>query len=149
IYTDVDGVYTADPRILPEARKLERVSYGDMLEMAEQGAKVLHSRCVELAQAHGLEFEVCSSLRDVPGTLVAAGEARKYCGVAVLREGDAARVSLIGCGCGEQETAAQVLRALSPLTLLHFVRRARCISVTVPQEEADEAARTLHYLFLS
>lgn len=66
IYTDVDGVYTGDPRELPEARKLDAVSYDDMLEMARQGAKVLHSRCVEIAREHGLTFEVCSALENRP-----------------------------------------------------------------------------------
>ncbi len=70
IYTDVDGVYTADPNVFPEAQKLDFVSYEDMLKMARQGAKVLHSRCVELARDHGLKFEVRSSFSDAPGTLI-------------------------------------------------------------------------------
>lgn len=74
IYTDVDGVYTADPRVCPEARKLDFISYGDMLEMARHGAKVLHSRCVELARDHGLQFEVRSSFSDAPGTRIGADE---------------------------------------------------------------------------
>ena len=70
IYTDVDGVYTADPRIVPNARKMEEVTYDEMLEMASLGAKVLHSRCVEIAKKYGGELLVCSSLNRNSGTMV-------------------------------------------------------------------------------
>ena len=70
IYTDVDGVYTADPRIVPNARKMEEVTYDEMLEMASLGAKVLHSRCVEIAKKYGVELLVCSSLNRNSGTMV-------------------------------------------------------------------------------
>lgn len=70
IYTDVDGVYTADPRIVPNARKMTEVTYDEMLEMASLGAKVLHSRCVEIAKKYGVELLVCSSMNKNPGTLV-------------------------------------------------------------------------------
>ena len=70
IYTDVDGVYTTDPRIVPQARKLERVTYEEMLEMASLGAKVLQTRAVEMAMKHGQRIQVLSSFEDVPGTLV-------------------------------------------------------------------------------
>jgi aspartate kinase len=70
IYTDVDGVYTADPRIVPSARKLEEISYDEMLELASLGAKVMQSRSVEFAKKFGVVFEVRSSLNDNPGTIV-------------------------------------------------------------------------------
>src|SRR5208337_3811788 len=70
IYTDVDGVYTADPRIVPRARKLSEISYDEMLELAGLGAKVMQSRSVEFAKKFGVPFEVRSSLNDNPGTLV-------------------------------------------------------------------------------
>jgi aspartate kinase len=70
IYTDVDGVYTADPRIVPGARKLPEISYDEMLELAGLGAKVMQSRSVEFAKKFGVIFEVRSSLNDNPGTLV-------------------------------------------------------------------------------
>jgi len=70
IYTDVDGVYTADPRIVPGARKLAEISYDEMLELAGLGAKVMQSRSVEFAKKFGVIFEVRSSLNDNPGTLV-------------------------------------------------------------------------------
>src|SRR5271154_11156 len=70
IYTDVDGVYTADPRIVPAARKLPEISYDEMLELAGLGAKVMQSRSVEFAKKFGVPFEVRSSLNDNPGTIV-------------------------------------------------------------------------------
>jgi aspartate kinase len=70
IYTDVDGVYTADPRIVPGARKLPEISYDEMLELAGLGAKVMQSRSVEFAKKFGVVFEVRSSLNDNPGTIV-------------------------------------------------------------------------------
>ncbi|RMF73746.1 MAG: aspartate kinase [Alphaproteobacteria bacterium] len=70
IYTDVDGVYTTDPRIVARARKLERISYEEMLEMASLGAKVLQIRSVALAMTHGVRVQVLSSFADEPGTLL-------------------------------------------------------------------------------
>jgi aspartate kinase len=70
IYTDVDGVYTADPRLVPNARKLSEISYDEMLELAGLGAKVMQSRSVEFAKKFGVIFEVRSSLNDNPGTIV-------------------------------------------------------------------------------
>lgn len=70
ILTDVDGVYTCDPRIVPNARKLPEISYDEMLEMASSGSKVMQSRSVEFAKKFGVIFEVRSSLNDNPGTLV-------------------------------------------------------------------------------
>ncbi|MCL5103066.1 MAG: aspartate kinase [Armatimonadetes bacterium] len=70
IYTDVDGVFTADPRIEPNAVKLHDISYEEMLEMAGQGARVMHSRAVELGQLYDVEILVANSTRDVPGTVI-------------------------------------------------------------------------------
>lgn len=74
IYTDVEGVYTADPRIVPEARKLKRIFYEEMLEMASSGAKVLQSRSVEFAKKYGIIIHVRSSFTENEGTLVMEGE---------------------------------------------------------------------------
>lgn len=70
IYTDVDGVYTTDPRIVPAAKKLDEISYDEMLELASLGAKVMQSRSVEFAKKFGVVFEVRSSLNENPGTIV-------------------------------------------------------------------------------
>jgi aspartate kinase len=70
IFTDVDGVYTSDPRIVARARKLDKITYEEMLEMASQGAKVLQTRSVEMAMNHRVRVQVLSSFVDAPGTLV-------------------------------------------------------------------------------
>src|SRR5256885_1260073 len=74
IYTDVDGVYTADPNIVPDARKLPRIAYDEMLEMASLGAKVLQARSVEFAKKYGVPVHVRSTFKAVPGTLVTREE---------------------------------------------------------------------------
>jgi aspartate kinase len=74
IYTDVDGVFTADPRTHPEARKIDHISYEEMLELAAAGARVLQLRCVEYARRHGVKIHVRNSLGDQPGTWVDEGE---------------------------------------------------------------------------
>jgi len=70
IYTDVEGVYTADPRIVPDARKLDEISYEEMLEMAQLGSKVMHPRSVELGEAYGIPIMVRSSFNEETGTLI-------------------------------------------------------------------------------
>ncbi len=73
IYTDVDGVYTADPRLVPEARRLDEIGYEEMLELASYGAKVLHPRAVELGEVYKMPILVASSFSDKPGTLIHGG----------------------------------------------------------------------------
>ena len=75
IYTDVDGVYTTDPNVVPTARKIERISYEEMLELASLGAKVLQIRSVELGMKYGVPIHVRSSFSDVEGTWVVPEEA--------------------------------------------------------------------------
>lgn len=98
ILTDVEGVYTCDPRIVPSARKLAEISYDEMLEMASSGSKVMQSRSVEFAKKYGVIFEVCSSLKDAPGTLVTQEhtnmESVVIRGVSIERS--QARVTIIG-----------------------------------------------------
>jgi aspartate kinase len=98
IYTDVDGVYTTDPRIVPEARKMEYISYDEMLELASAGAAVMHSRSIEFAKKFDVPVQVRSSFSDVEGTWIVpdADWMRDVvvCGVALLR--DEARVALNG-----------------------------------------------------
>jgi aspartate kinase len=76
IYTDVEGIYTADPRIVPNARKLDRIDYAEMLELASLGAK-MHPRSIELGSVRGVPIYVASSFSDAPGTLISAGEGGK------------------------------------------------------------------------
>jgi len=98
IFTDVDGVYTTDPRIVPEARKIDRVSYDEMLELASAGAGVMHSRSIEFAKKFDVPIQVRSSFSDVEGTWIVP-EAPwmndvPVCGVAMVR--DEARVAITG-----------------------------------------------------
>ncbi|MFC1510812.1 aspartate kinase [Candidatus Margulisiibacteriota bacterium] len=74
IYTDVDGVYTTDPRIVPEARKIKHISYEEMLELASLGAQVLHPRSIECAGYYGIVIHLRSSTKDVPGTLIMSAD---------------------------------------------------------------------------
>ncbi len=96
IYTDVDGIYTCDPRIVTKAHKLHRVAYEEILEMASQGAKVLQTRSVEMAMNHGVRVQVLSSFSDAEGTLLVdeeeVVERKRITGIAYSR--DEARITL-------------------------------------------------------
>ena len=98
IYTDVDGVYTCDPRIVPRARKIDRIAFEEMLEMSSQGAKVLQTRSVAMAMRRGVRLQVLSSFLDAPGTLIVGEdeivEEQVVTGVAVSRED--AKLTLTG-----------------------------------------------------
>jgi aspartate kinase len=114
IYTDVDGVYTADPRLVPEARKLTEISYDEMLELASLGAKVMQSRSVEFAKKFGVVFEVRSSLNDNPGTIVK--EETKNMEDVVIRgislDKNQAKVTLVGVP-DRPGIAAHIFKALA------------------------------------
>ena len=98
IYTDVDGVYTTDPRMMPKARKLERITFEEMLEVASAGAKVLETRSVAMAMRYDVNLQVLSSFSDQPGTLVVNEEQnmeqQKISGIAYSR--DEAKITLVG-----------------------------------------------------
>lgn len=98
IYTDVDGVYTADPRIVKKARKLDKITYEEMLELASLGAKVLQTRSVEMAMNHRVRTQVLSSFADLPGTLVVDEDeiVEKQIVSGVTYSADEAKVTLIG-----------------------------------------------------
>ena len=114
IYTDVAGVYSADPRIVPDARKLTVVSYEEMLEMAASGAKVLQLRSVEYARNHGVQIHCRSSSEDGPGTLVVSEQEtlERPLVTAVTHSTDEARVTLTGVR-DEPGIAGRILRALA------------------------------------
>lgn len=97
IYTDVDGVYTADPRIVKGAKKLDEITYDEMLELASLGANVLHNRSVEMAKKYGVKIEVKSSFEKVDGTIVKEAIAvEKMLIRGVARDNDVARIAIIG-----------------------------------------------------
>ena len=100
IYTDVDGVYTTDPRVVPEARKIDRISYDEMLELASLGAGVMHSRSIEFAKKYGVPIHVRSSFSDAEGTWIVAearrpaARASRVTGAALAK--DEARITILG-----------------------------------------------------
>lgn len=97
IYTDVEGVYTADPRKVENAQKLQEITYDEMLELATLGAQVLNNRSVEMAKKYNVELEVLSSLKRVPGTIVKeVAKLEKMLVRGVTKDTDVARVSIIG-----------------------------------------------------
>jgi aspartate kinase len=118
IYTDVDGVYTTDPRIVPNAKKLTEISYDEMLELASLGAKVMQSRSVEFAKKFGVVFEVRSSLNDNPGTIVKE-ETKSMEGVVVrgvALDKNQAKVTLVGVP-DKPGVAAKIFKALGDATV--------------------------------
>ncbi len=157
IYTDVDGVYTTDPRIVPEARKLQKVGYEEMLEMASLGAKVLHSRSVELAAKYKVPLQVLSSFEGtigskLPGTILVENEEimerRVVTGIAYNQ--NEARVTLISV----ENTPGVAAKIFAPLAdaeinvdmIVQNVSedgKKTDVSFTVPKGEAEKAVKVL------
>ena len=151
IYTDVDGVYTADPRVVKNAKKLNEISYDEMLELASAGSKVMQSRSVEFAAKYNVVFEVRSSFNNNPGTIVkqevAYMEKVVVRGVAVDKDQAKVTISNIPDKPG---TAAKVFRALADANInvdmiVQNVGRQGVanLTFTVPQTETAKAERTL------
>jgi aspartate kinase len=150
IYTDVDGVYTADPRKVRNARKLDVVTYDEMLELATLGAGVLHNRSVELAKKYGVQLVVRSSLNTNEGTIVKEGtKMEKMIVSGVAADGDAARVAVVGLR-DEPGVAFKLFNALAKHNInidmiLQSVGRhgTKDITFTCSDLDADEAARVI------
>ena len=150
IYTDVDGVYTADPRIVPKARKLEEITYDEMLDLATLGAGVLHNRSVEMAKKYGVQLVVRSSLNDHEGTIVkeeTSVERMLISGVALDR--NTARISVIGLK-DEPGMAFRLFNILAKEginvdVILQSIGRenSKDISFTVSRDEADQAVKII------
>ncbi|MDQ3293861.1 MAG: aspartate kinase [Actinomycetota bacterium] len=156
IYTDVDGVYTADPRIVPNARRLDNVCYEEMLELAACGAKILMLRCVEYARRYGIPVRVRSSFSQLPGTLVSGSmedlpvEQAIIAGVAHDRS--EAKVTVVGVPDKPGEAAA-IFRALADAEInidmiVQNVSAAATgrtdISFTLPVPDGPAAIAALH-----
>ena len=156
IYTDVSGVYTADPRIVPDARKLKTVSFEEMLEMAASGAGVLQLRAVEYARNHGVRIHCRSSFEDAPGTVVLAeGETMEQPLITAVTHSTAeARITLVGVP-DEPGAAARIFQALAEANVnvdmivqnepASAGGRAE-ISFTVPREDLRVARTALEPL---
>ena len=150
IYTDVDGVYTADPRIVPNAKKLADVSYDEMLELASLGANVLHNRSVELALKYNVKLEVKSSFERVEGTVVKeVKNVEKMIVRGVTRDNDVARISIVGI----DNTPGKAFRVFSLLAkanvnvdvILQSIGRndTKDISFTVTEKQLDDAVAVI------
>ena len=150
IYTDVDGVYTADPRIVKGAKKLDSISYDEMLELATLGAQVLHNRSVEMAKRYNVDLEVLSSLEDKPGTIIKEeANVEKMIISGVAKDTNVARISLLEL----KDQPGMAFRIFSLLAkekinvdiLLQSVGRdgTKDITFTVAKENADHAVEIL------
>ncbi|MDO8282827.1 MAG: aspartate kinase [Thermodesulfovibrionia bacterium] len=119
IYTDVDGVYTTDPRLVKDARKLEKISYDEMLEMASLGAKVLHNRSVEFAKKFNVPLVVRSSFNNIPGTLVTMEDKdmEKTVISGVTADKNQTRVTIFGVP-DKPGIAAKVFKALADANIV-------------------------------
>ena len=150
IYTDVDGVFTADPRVVPNARKIEEITYDEMLELATSGAKVLHSRSVELAKKYGVQMVVRSSLNETEGTTVKeVVKMEKMLITGVAADKNTARISVIGVE-DKPGTAFKVFHRLAKNginidIILQSVGRegTKDISFTVSQDDLKDGLRVL------
>ncbi|GAA0797105.1 aspartate kinase [Clostridium sp. AF19-22AC] len=150
IYTDVDGVYTADPRIVPNARKLDAISYDEMLELASLGARVLHNRSVEMAKKYGVQLVVRSSLNREEGTVVKeVVKLEKMLISGVASDKNTSRVSVIGVD-DKPGVAFKIFNTLAKKginvdIILQSVGRegTKDISFTVAQDDLKHAMEIL------
>lgn len=149
ICTDVEGVYTADPRIVPEAKKLPRISYDELLELASLGARVMHIRAVEFGKKYGVPMRICSTFSDDPGTLVtkevASMEKVVVSGVS-LNENEA-KITIVGVP-DKPGIAAQIFERLAGDNIVVDMiiqnvseRGLSDISFTVPKSEMNDAVK--------
>ncbi len=150
IYTDVDGVYTTDPRIVPGAKKLLEITYDEMLELASQGAQVLHNRSVELAKKYHVNMEVVSSLERKPGTKVKEVVKMEKTSIAgVAKDTGMARIAVVQL----EHSPGVAFRMFSLLrqarlnvdAIIQSIGRedGKDISFTLPKTDVEEAVRLL------
>ena len=150
IYTDVDGVYTADPRFVKNAYKLNDISYDEMLELASLGANVLHNRSVEMAKKYHVKLAVKSSLNNNEGTYVKeVGQVEEMLVRGVTRDNDCARIAL----CGVEDTPGKAYQVFALLSkhgisvdlIIQSIGNGtkKDISFTVTEGDMDEAVKLL------
>ncbi|HTR00663.1 MAG TPA: aspartate kinase [Candidatus Acidoferrum sp.] len=153
IYTDVDGVYTTDPRVVPEARRLDRITFEEMLEMASLGSKVLQIRSVEFAGKYNVPLRVLSSFEDGPGTLIVSEDPNTMMenpiisGIAFTK--DETKLSIRGV----PDVPGMAFKVFGPISDANIevdvivqnvgVNRTNDITFTVQRKETDKAARIL------
>ncbi len=150
IYTDVDGVYTADPRIVKKARKMKEITYDEMLDLATLGAGVLHNRSVELAKKYGVQLVVRSSLNEEEGTVVKEDvKVERMLVSGVAADKNVTRISVVGL----QDKPGMAFRMFDALAkaninvdmILQSIGRdnSKDISFTIPRDMTDDAMKAL------
>ena len=154
IFTDVEGVFTADPRKVPNAKKLQEITYDEMLELATLGAQVLNNRSVEMAKKYNVEIEVLSSLKRVPGTIVKeVAKMEKMLVRGVTKDTDVARISVKSIpnnpGVAFKLFAKLAQKKINVDIILQSIGRddTKDITFTVSKENADEAVKAVHDTF--
>ena len=146
IYTDVDGVYTADPRKVPNAKKMDEITYSEMLELASLGAQVLNNRSVEMAKKYGVQLEVLSSLEAKPGTIVKEKvKMEKMLISGVAKDNNVSRIAIVGL----DDTPGVAFKIFNKLAqakvnidiILQSVGRdgSKDITFTVTEDQAKDA----------
>ena len=150
IYTDVDGVYTTDPRIVPEAKKLDEVSFDEMLELASLGANVLHNRSVEMAKKYNVNMCVRSSLNNNEGTYVKEeSKVEKTLVRGVARDNDVARIAVCNVidepGIAFKIFSILAKKGINVDIILQSIGRegSKDISFTVTEENAEKTEEIL------
>ena len=150
IYTDVDGVYTADPRKVPKAKKLDEITYSEMLELASLGAQVLNNRSVEMAKKYGVQLEVLSSLESKPGTIVKEKvKMEKMLISGVAKDNNVSRIAIVGL----DDTPGVAFKVFNKLAqakvnidiILQSVGRdgSKDITFTVTEDQSKEAVEAI------
>ena len=154
IFTDVEGVFTADPRKVPGAQKLQEITYDEMLELATLGAQVLNNRSVEMAKKYNVELEVLSSLKRVPGTIVKeVAKMEKMLVRGVTKDTDVARISITNIpnipGIAFKLFSKLAQARINVDIILQSVGRdgTKDISFTVSKENAEGAIEAIHKTF--
>jgi len=156
IFTDVDGIYVADPRKVKNAKKLEEISYDEMMEIATLGAQVLLNRSVEMAKKYNVEIEVLSSLERKPGTIVReVATVEKMLIKGVTKDSNIARISIIGVqdkpGMAHKIFSSLAAKHINVDIILQSIGRdgTKDVSFTVSREEKDNAIAILNDVLTS
>jgi aspartate kinase len=150
IYTDVDGVYTADPNVCPGARRLPSISYDQMITFATLGAKVLHPCSVALARKHRVPIHVRSSFHDEAGTVVSENvPGTRLTGLACIEEEAVAKISVVGHGLRSQAAVVAGLLDSNKIPIRAIQARDHFITYTIAKTESKEALKILHQGLLS
>jgi len=149
-YTDTAGIYSADPRVVPEATKLSEISYEEMLEVASYGSKVMHPRAVELGQIYNMPILVASSFNDAPGTLIHGGAMEVQQKVtAISHDLDVAKITIVGVpdhpgiAAGIFEPLAQAGVSVDTIVQNASIQHITDLTFTITKGDAEKALRVI------